>query len=66
MEQAYKEVRFDLYCPKCKHEKTDEGEDPCHECLNNGVNVYSRKPMNFEGKDGFEDYVAPMVGWGKE
>lgn len=66
MEEVYKEARFDLYCVKCKHETLAEDQDPCHECLNNPENVYSHKPVNFEGKPGFEDYVAPMPGWGKD
>lgn len=48
MPNEYKEVRYDLYCQKCKHEKVDDFRDPCHECLNTPVNLHSRKPVNFE------------------
>ena len=46
----YKEVRFDLYCKKCKHCNKKEDEEPCDECLSNPVNLYSHKPINFEEK----------------
>ena len=55
-EHTKKEVRFDLYCPKCKHHEKSESEDPCWDCLDQGWNENSRKPINFEedknsGKD---------------
>lgn len=42
-----KEVRFDIYCRKCIHFDKLEGEDPCFDCLDEPVNVYSRKPIRF-------------------
>lgn len=45
---AEKEVYYDLWCPKCKHFKTHEFEDPCDECLENPCNEDSHKPVNFE------------------
>ncbi len=50
MEDIYKEVYFDQYCKNCKYEKTAEKDEPCYECLNNPVNLYSHKPVNFEKK----------------
>lgn len=47
----YKEVRFDQYCAKCVHASKDENEDPCWDCLENPVNVYSRKPVYFKEKE---------------
>ena len=47
----YKEVRYDIYCPKCEHEKTPENEEPCYECLEESVNLHSHKPINWEEKD---------------
>lgn len=41
-------VQFDEYCPICKHHKKAENEDPCLECLDNPVNAWSRKPINFD------------------
>ena len=50
MEESYKEVYFDQYCKNCKHEKLKEIDDPCDECLNNHVNLYSHKPVMYEEK----------------
>lgn len=50
MEDIYKEVRYDEYCKKCKHEKLEEYKDVCHECLSNPTNLYSIKPVRFEEK----------------
>ena len=50
MEESYKEVYFDQYCKNCKHEKLKEIDDPCYECLNNPVNLYSHKPVMYEEK----------------
>lgn len=51
MENDYKEVYFDQYCKTCAHKNTDEAEEPCRECLNESVNLYSHKPVNWEEKD---------------
>jgi len=51
METNTKEVNFRLYCPKCKHYELPETEDPCNECLAQGWNYDSRKPINYEEKD---------------
>lgn len=48
MEDTYKEVYYHKYCKTCKHEKLPEDVDPCHDCLNNPVNVYSHRPVNYE------------------
>lgn len=50
MVNEYKEVRFDEYCMTCEHETKKEDEDPCDECLNNPVNLYSKKPVNWKEK----------------
>ena len=50
MQTETKIVDFDKYCHKCKHTKTAEIEDPCHECLENPTNINSRKPVMFEEK----------------
>lgn len=55
MPNEYKEVRFDLYCSKCKHEKLPEIDEPCYECLKNPVNLHSRKPVNFEEENNNEN-----------
>lgn len=44
----YKEVYFDVYCNTCKYRDMNETKDPCHECLNEPVNIYSHKPVKWE------------------
>lgn len=51
MKLKYKEVYFNEYCPKCKHADKKESEDPCWDCLENGYNEYSHKPINWEEKE---------------
>ena len=51
MEESYKEVYFDQYCKTCEHEKLKETDDPCDECLNNPVNLYSHKSVNYKKKE---------------
>lgn len=50
-DNEFKEVYFHQYCEKCKHKDKEEIEDPCYECLDNPVNSYSHKPVNFEAKE---------------
>lgn len=50
-ELNYKEVYFDKYCDKCKHQEVAEHEEPCHDCLKEPVNVNSHKPVKFEEKE---------------
>lgn len=49
---ATKEVRFDKYCKNCKHYEKSEDQDPCWDCLDQGWNEDSHKPIRFEDKDG--------------
>ena len=48
MEYPYKEVHFHDYCVKCKYYDRKEEEDPCFDCLEEPVNLYSHKPLKFE------------------
>lgn len=50
MEDVYKEVYFNLYCKNCKYKDLKESDDPCDECLNEPVNLYSHKPVKWEEK----------------
>ena len=50
MYDAYVEVFFDVYCKFCKYKDCDEASDPCHDCLNEPVNIYSHKPVKWEAK----------------
>ena len=45
-----KEALYFEYCKKCVHEKVIETEDPCNECLTQGWNVNSHKPIKYEEK----------------
>lgn len=46
-----KEVYFNIYCPKCKYADVYEGDDPCNDCLANGMNDDSHKPIRFKPKE---------------
>ena len=48
MEIVDKIVKFSEYCAKCKHKDEPETDDTCNECLNNPVNEYSHKPVNYK------------------
>lgn len=50
MEYPKKEVRFDIYCPKCKFFKETEAEPPCYRCLQQGYNLHSRVPTEYKPK----------------
>lgn len=48
---ATKEVYFNEYCPKCEHYSKSEAEDPCYDCLAQGWNEDSHKPIMFKDKE---------------
>lgn len=48
MINEYKEVYFHQYCKLCKHFNKQDTDDPCDECLDEPVNLYSHKPVNWE------------------
>ena len=50
MEDTYKEVYFGEYCKNCKYWEKKETDDPCDECLDNPVNLYSHKPVYWKEK----------------
>ena len=51
MDNIFKEVYFDKYCPTCKHKDLDESEDPCDTCLCTGVNINSHKPVKYKQEE---------------
>jgi len=51
MEYNYKEVYYGHYCKTCKFFDKKETDDPCDECLESPVNLYSHKPVNYEEKE---------------
>ena len=50
-EEHTKEVYFNQWCPKCSHYNKSETKDPCNECLTQGWNIDSHKPINFKEGD---------------
>lgn len=51
MDEDYKEVYFDQYCKICKYKDLAENEEPCSECLDKPLNLYSHKPVLYKEKD---------------
>lgn len=51
------EVLFGEYCKTCKYKNYSETDSPCAECLAEPVNLYSHKPVKWEGADGI--YAGP-------
>lgn len=49
-QQSEKEVYFDKFCKKCKHEKVEETEAPCYECLGETTNWNTHRPVKYEEK----------------
>lgn len=45
---SFKEVRFDVYCKTCIHYDKSESEDPCWDCLNQGWNEDTHRPILYE------------------
>lgn len=50
-DNEFKEVYFHAYCKDCKHKSVKEADEPCRECLDNPINSYSHKPVNFEKQE---------------
>ena len=46
-----KEVHYWFYCPTCKHFEKNETDEPCDECLAQGWNIDSHKPIRYEKKN---------------
>lgn len=51
-----KEVDFFKYCGKCEHNSTDEfdPDSPCYDCLAQGWNTDSHKPIKFKEKTSYD------------
>ncbi len=50
MDESYKEVYFGEYCKNCEYRNRLEIQEPCDDCLNEPVNVYSHKPVFYKEK----------------
>lgn len=42
-----KEVYYNYWCRQCKYRDTEEIQDPCNECLTQGFNIDSHRPINY-------------------
>lgn len=42
-----REVRFDIYCAKCKYRNLPETDDPCDECMSEPMVWGSEKPCMY-------------------
>lgn len=56
MKNNTKEVYFHKYCPLCAYYDLSESEDPCWDCLENGANYSSHKPVKYKPKTEDELY----------
>ncbi len=54
MAEFTKFVDFETYCKTCKYEKTDEGEDPCNDCLSVPARENTRKPERWVEKESWK------------
>lgn len=54
-----KEVRFDIYCEKCKFASSSPSSDPCNECLGDPCNEGSHVPRLFKKEKSFINYRLP-------
>ena len=51
MDFVKKIVEFHKFCKTCKYKDVVEYEDPCNDCLDNPVNDYSKKPVNYKEEE---------------
>lgn len=50
MDVEHKEVDFEKYCKTCKYSELDGFQSPCNECLENGMNIQTSKPVEWVEK----------------
>lgn len=50
MEQQKRIVDFEKYCKTCEYYDLKETKDPCNDCLGEGANDDSRKPVYYKEK----------------
>lgn len=60
-ETPYKEVYYHKYCRECIHFKEPESNAICNTCLTYPVNLYSHKPINFDGGTTFSNRTVGIV-----
>lgn len=47
-DNRYQDVYYHQYCAKCKHYEKELLKEQCEHCMDNPLNLYSHKPVNFE------------------
>lgn len=47
MEDNFKFVAFDKYCPKCKYHDKSSMQEPCNTCLETGARIGTEVPEEF-------------------
>lgn len=47
-------VEFDKYCQTCRFKDLKEEDEPCAECLDNPVNLFSHKPLKWKEAKGMK------------
>lgn len=57
IDDEYREVDFESYCPKCKYRLYPEESDICTKCLAEPMNQETKKPVNFKEDNKAERYV---------
>ena len=50
-EESIREVDFFTHCQTCKSETVAENMSPCDECLEEGINEGTDKPVKWKPKD---------------
>ena len=48
MDNKTKEVYFSGYCQSCEHKSVSESDEPCNECLAQGYNLNSHRPVYYK------------------
>ena len=61
LDSGYKEVYYDEYCPSCKNKNVHESEEPCRECLNSPVNLYSHKPTLYKERENYKAHYGKTI-----
>lgn len=47
MEDNFKFVAFEKYCPKCKNQEKSSTHEPCNTCLETGARIGTEVPEEF-------------------
>ena len=47
-ENSHEHIVNFVYCRFCEYRETREEDEPCADCLENSVNVDSRRPIHFK------------------